>query len=284
MPDINAIKADITAADEELAKVTEAYKAEANDANAKALTDQLSKIKELNAALTKAYEESDPLSTDIEKRIEQVRKEEKEKLYSRQESLEEEKKALEEKVKNAEERAKLIEEQSKAELEKALKEAQTKKPGEGEAQVLDQEAVNSAIEEALSKYKLEAEKEQAAIRAEADAQVAALQNKLAKQELDSYKEKIIQDANGKIISDMVVGSSKEELDNAAIRARQAYERVFKEAAATRAGVEDDIRGLTPTPPNAGGNIGQMTGELTADQIRAMSPEEWKTYRAKLGLK
>jgi len=238
-------------------------------------------VQEAVAAVTKANDEyidalerADPLSQNIEDRISKARKEEKEKLYASLEKQKQEKEEADKRAKELEDRLKKLEEEKKK-LDDANSDGDKKKKNADEI---------ADVEKRILERVAKAEQEAAATKLEAEQKVAALQKELEHKDLEAYKAKKLAEAGNTVVVELVSGATKEEIDNSIVRAQQAKARIVKEIEAARAGAGDEIKNRVPTPPGPQANLTQLTGTLTADQIRKMSPTEWAQHRKSLGFK
>lgn len=264
------------------AEITAAQTAYAENKDPEAATTLLDlqnqKAEALNELATELESNADPLSKDIEERLAQVRKEEKDKLYSSMSSLKTEKERLEAAMKEQEAKLKAAEE-----AVQGLKGAQQhQEPTDPKSVSADK--VNEMLEAALERHQAIAEQQIAAAKQEAQEKVAALEAQLLKAELEAHRGNLLKQYGDKIIPEMVSGNTIEELNNSALVARQAYERIFKQAGAASAEAVNQVRESVPSAPSA--KLSSVGGEveLTAEQIKKLSPAEWKEYRSKLGFK
>lgn len=269
---LSEIKAQLSEADKTVTELRATYEKEKTPELAEKLVSALDVTSKLNAALAKELESADPLSVDIDARIAAARKEEKTKLYDRLKKLEDEKKASDLKIAEIE--------AAKKKLEDEAAKSDAGEQGKEKNKPVTTEAVESLIETLSLKH----EQEILASKMENEARIKAITDQLHTAEINAYKSSQIAAAGGKLIPELVTGNTKEEIDNSLIRARQVYERTFREVGTARAGVEENIRDGVPTVPNTLKSINDLSGTLTAEQVRRMSPAEWKAYRGKLGLK
>lgn len=99
-----------------------------------------------------------------------------------------------------------------------------------------------------------------------------------KAELEGYKASKLAEAKGEIVSGLVFGSTKEEIDASIEVAKAEYQKIV---APLKAQVEQMGK---PDPNNAPGPSNPATPptlEVTAEQLRAMSPAEYAKHRENL---
>jgi hypothetical protein len=140
---------------------------------------------------------------EVNKRVEAARKEEKDKLYPQLQALNDSLKDVQATL--AAERKEKDEAKKKADEEAEAKRVAKLSSDERQNEVL------TRLEEQLREERLARE----AFRKE-------LEDRDKKEELRKYRDGLIQAANGEIIPELVIGSTKEEIDNAFERAKARY--------------------------------------------------------------
>lgn len=237
-------------------------------------TELINSIKKVMIRNVLAEEPANPTSTqqiNYEQLIATARKEEKDKLYPLLNAEKEKVKTL-----TTQHNELLL---SNAQLQKdyeAVKvELQQLKDNKG---IKDSEIVTKLKEE---KVKLENELKQLResavnvddLRAEIEKEVKA------KYEVDLYKvEKMSSDDyKGKIIPELVSGTTKEEIDASLESSKNRYSELFAQASPTP-------QQTTPSVPAGTPNMNTFNqGTIGADDISSMSISDWAEYRKKLGL-
>lgn len=151
---------------------------------------------------------------ELNERLEAVRKEEKQKLYSEIDSL---KNQLKDSDLTTKERDALRQQVADAEKQIAAINAAKKADGSVDPLLLSKQV---------------AEDTRKAMSQEYDSRFSEMQQKLnaaeergRKQELASYRQSLIAAANGRIIPAMVIGNTKEELDAAATESKAQFEAI-----------------------------------------------------------
>jgi DNA repair exonuclease SbcCD ATPase subunit len=275
------LKALITKLTAELVTAQAAYKEKPEADEAAKVIELQSKISDAQTQLADALEKNvDPLSVDIEKRLAQARKEEKEKLYERLKEVQFEKDKAAADLKAATESLDTL----KAEQAEAAKKLEDQNTNNNNADALSSEKVQELVATAIEKQQAVAEQQIAAAKAEADQQVKALQAQLTKAEVDAHRMNVLKENGDKIIPELVTGNTIEEINTSVLVARQAYERIFKTASTASAEAEAQVRDSVPSTPSRTLTLNDQGSDLTAEQIRNMSPAQWQEHRAKLGFK
>lgn len=269
---LTAAKAEYDAARQRLAAAQAAAAANKDDAALAAKVQEAqAEVHKTQAVYVEALEKNDPLSQNIEERLAKVRREEKEKLYATQEKLKAD-------AADAEKRAAELADK----LKKKEEEEEERKKTAGNKK--DEPNQLAEIEKRLTEAVLKTEQEAAARNAESETKIAALQKELAAKETAAYRASKLLELGNTVVTELVTGDTKEEIDNSIIKAQQAKLRIVKEIETARAGAENQSRQQVPTPLNPSTSLTQLTGTLTAEQIRKMSPAEWAAHRTKLGFK
>jgi DNA repair exonuclease SbcCD ATPase subunit len=99
-----------------------------------------------------------------------------------------------------------------------------------------------------------------------------------KAELESYKATKIAGANGEIVAGLVRGNTKEEIDASIELAKQEYQNIVAplKSQLEEAGKPNVANAPKPSNPNT-----PPVMEVTAEDLRAMSPAEYAKHREKL---
>jgi hypothetical protein len=224
------------------------------------------------ADAAKKGEQIDPLGIDIKAALEKARKQEKDKLYQQMQAQDARLKELEENNK------KLLEALSN---KKAEEKPEPKPENKGEAKGIDEDAITRATEGA---FKL-AEQKFMKMLEEANGRVMALENQLKSNDISTYKNQLIEANKDAIIPELIVGTTREELDTSLITAKQAFarleQRFGKLAGKENAGsaAAPTAASITiPTPAVAGQ---AAPGAAKTVDVSRMSPAEYKSHREAL---
>ena len=230
---------------------------------------------------------------DVKTVIEKARQEEKEKLYDRirgAKAVESENAALKIAMDKLEKESanlvKKIEDMSK----------KTSKPGDS-GQVDTQVIIDETA-------KLVSQQMQANFKAERDQlvnQINTLSNQLTATSLSSLREKLVAEANGKIIPELVRGDTEENLRTSVIEARRAYEKIVSQVggnlpkpnasaaeSAPSAAVPAANATMQPAAPTmvepgptaftTGDNSGADQAEQFGKEVKSMSREDYAKIR------
>lgn len=187
-------------------------------------------------------------SAKIQELLQNARVQEKDKLYKTIELKDNTIKQLEKEIEKLKEEVKLKEEQGMADNQELLETIKQMK-----------EAQDKLVED------LEAEKK---ARRQA--------------ELDSYKQKKIQEANGEILVELVTGETEEEIDESVELAKQKYQEIINPYREKLEEYEEKLS--KPNPQNAPKPADPTPSahvEFTAEEIKKMTPEEYKKYREQI---
>jgi hypothetical protein len=100
--------------------------------------------------------------------------------------------------------------------------------------------------------------------------------------LEAYRVEAIRAAGNSIIPEMVYGNTEAEIDEAIIKSKRRFADIKAQTEATyRTGLtQTPVPGMSNPPANPGGQPDDRQGaeEITAEQIAAMSEEEWAKNR------
>lgn len=193
-------------------------------------------------------------TTELKELLAKVRQEEKQKVYNRIEALESQLKTKEAKIQ---------------ELEKSMGDLQSKLTGKDEEKKTELQTLTDTL------VSLQERIDQMATSR--DNERSEFQKKQRELELDKYREKKIFAAKGKIIPEMVHGSTEAEIDTLFVLAKQRYQEII---ASVVAGKEAEIE-MTPTPPPVVPVRDSNSGQYTVDDIQRMSPAEYAAHRKDL---
>lgn len=219
-----------------------------------------------------------------EDEVENIRKQEKDKMYKR--------------LEEADSRTKVLEEQLKVltdEREKAIKEAEDRAKKEAEAIRL-REFEELSAKELLLKQETEfnqklntVENEWKARLEEIDrdrqAQAALLDKERRHQELQTYISRRMQEEQEYIIPELlnlISGSSEEEIEMQIDRYKEVSSAILENVQRATAESQSRLKGAGVTAPPVGPMETQMEQQtLTAEDIRNMSMEQYQKMRERL---
>lgn len=247
----------------------------------KEIVQNYSELSQTRAEIVQALESADPLSVDIEKRVQEARKEEKQKLYSKIEEGEKVREELTKAIKEKEESLKTLSDEV---------EGLKKQSSEGDTSGMTDDQINQILDKALEKYQADAENAIKEIKSTYETKLSELHKKLNDSEVQAHKEKLLAQFGDEIIPEMIKGNTIEELEESATVARQAYLRISERTKKLSADSleSDHLRRNPRTPPSTLDSLREDTkGDnpaLDADAIRRMSPDEWREHRKKLGFR
>lgn len=194
---------------------------------------------------------------NFETLIAKARQEEKEKLYPQIEKLKNEVANLTQKVND------YI-------LKLAEKDEQIKK--------LKEELQNLNANPDLTKEYNKLKKEVEELRAENERLKQEYETKINSIELEYYKKEKIAELQGKLIPELVTGTTKEEIDASIELARKRYEEIIQSAISTQQ------NSYVIPPANPKNTPQTVIDNMNYDDIMRLSPKEWAEVRKKLGLK
>lgn len=237
-----------------------------------AMQDEAQKV---TGQKTKTFTEDD---------VENVRKQEKDKLYKR--------------IEEADARAKAMEEQLKVladEREKAIKEAEERAKKEAEA-IRQREFEELSAKELLLKQETEftkkindVENEWKARLEEIDrdrqAQAALLDKERRHQELQNYIGRRMQEEQEYIIPELlnlIGGSSEDEIESQILKYKEVSSAILENVQRATAESQSRLKGAGVTAPPVGPMETQMEQQtLTAEDIRNMSMDQYQKMRERL---
>jgi hypothetical protein len=228
-------------------------------------------------------EHIDPLTTDIKAAIEKARQQEKSKLYSQ---IEETKKAAKIAEDLAAARAAELETMKKqiADLQKkpageGEKGGDGEKGGEGEKKpALSEELLNKAIDAAVLATSKKFEEAMAA----ANARVAELEQQSKAKDIGAFRDQLISANKDYIVPELVTGSTREELEQSLVLAKQVFARVTQGMKK-----KDDGDGTAPAPrtiqipPTPPINDQGAPGAPRAVDVKQLSSADYAKNRAEL---
>lgn len=237
-----------------------------------AMQDEAQKV---TGQKTKTFTEDD---------VENVRKQEKDKLYKR--------------IEEADSRAKAMEEQLKVlseEREQAIKEAEERAKKEAEA-IRQREFEELSAKELLLKQETEftkkindVENEWKARLEEIDrdrqAQAALLDKERRHQELQNYIGRRMQEEQEYIIPELlnlIGGSSEDEIESQILKYKEVSSAILENVQRATAESQSRLKGAGVTAPPVGPMETQMEQQtLTAEDIRNMSMDQYQKMRERL---
>lgn len=193
-------------------------------------------------------------TSELKELLAKVRQEEKQKVYNRIEALEAQLKTKDMKVQ---------------ELEKSISDLQSKLSGKDEEKKTELQMLTDTVvslQERIDQMASSQENER-----------SEFQKKQRELELDKYRDKKISTAKGKIIPEMVRGTTEAEIDASFVLAKQRYQEVIASAVA---GKDAEIE-IAPTPPPVTPVRDSNSGQFTSDDIQRMSPAEYAAHRKQL---
>lgn len=222
--------------------------------------------------------------TFTEDDVENIRKQEKDKMYKRLEEADARVKAMEEQMsliaqereaarKEAEERA-----AKEAEL---LRERELNELSAKELLLKREDEFNVKLSQIEQDYKSRFEE----IESQRQAQAALLDQERRYQELTSYRQRRMQDEQEAIIPeliDLVTGNSEEEIENSIAVLRERSNAIIESIQQATAASQGRLRGVSPTAPPVGPMETQTEYQtLTAEDIRNMPMEQYAKMRDRL---
>lgn len=210
------------------------------------------------ASSVQSSEETAEGSDDVQSLIKKVREEEKSKLYGRIETLKKEKSDLESQMNGIQDQL------------KEMKAALTGKDEEKQTEIQKLTGVVNGLQEQILNMN------EQMVQEREDAQ-----KKQRQLELDNYRAKKISEARGKIIPQMVHGTTEVEIDASVLEAKSEYLKIYNTGLKRRSEeieVEETETPLVqPIQPTREENAGQPT----VDQINDMSMDEYEKHRKEI---
>jgi DNA repair exonuclease SbcCD ATPase subunit len=222
--------------------------------------------------------------TFTEEDVENIRKQEKDKLYK--------------KIDDADNRVKILEEQLKTisqEREAAVKEAEKRAKAEAKA-IKEKEFEELSAKELLLRQEDEFNKKINTVEAEwrarleeidrdRQAQAALLEKERRHQELQNYTNRRLQEEQEHIIPELlglIGGSTEEEIETQINKYKEASSAILESVQKATADSQSRLKGAGVTAPPVGPMETQMEQQtLTAEDIRNMSMEQYQKMRERL---
>lgn len=209
------------------------------------------------------------LKEELQEKVETARKEEKDKLYTDLNAVKAENAKLKETISAEEKTKKEQEEKRKAEEATRKAEEDKKKEEEANKSKSEIEVLKTTFEKQLK------EQQDSFLKTLEETQktVISLTEKITTESLDTYKKNLISSANGKLIEELVIGNTKEELDASLVKAKEKYQEILKKNnIVEKDDKESSDENQLPTPKIS---LGGKEVLLTPEVIKNMSPEEYK---------
>lgn len=207
------------------------------------------------------------VTINYEDLIARARKEEKDKLYPKLEKLELDNKDLVAKHNQA-----LISIGEKdteiSRLRAELEQARTNSTTSNNQEITNLKAQLKEAQDSIAEYKAN------------EIDVDELTQKITQQvteeyEVKLYKEQKLREVGNEIIPELVMGTTKEEIDNSIVASQERYKTILQNVA----------KKSTPSIPSVNVSTGSMQSkEINPTDIANMSPSEWAEYRKTLGLR
>ncbi len=204
---------------------------------------------------------------DYEALIQKARQEEKDKLYPEIEALKNKNKTLSEELQTK--TTEITDLQKKIEettakyttMEEELEELKSKNEKAGEKDK-ELQKLQKTIGELTTKLK--------DIEKIAEEREKANEERVRKMNLELFKKEKLLEAGDEIILELVSGETEEEITTSIETAKAKYKEIYEKA----------VKGVPPTKP-ANPNVGIIPKDMKPEDIRKMSPEEYKEYRKAL---
>lgn len=199
------------------------------------------------------------LAADMNATLAKARSQEKDKLYNQIESLKTELTAAQQlSTQQADTIKNLSEKGGDAGGGGGTDGGDKNKDGDGDG--FTQEQVNQAITAGLSKMQ---EAYEAKV-GELTNQINSLRESTTQETLGTYRDSLLSQNKGQIIEELVVGNTKEELDNSLVQAKQAYARIAQQLTSDGQAAAASAPAVPPAPtlnpPSAPGNAGTTPGQ------------------------
>lgn len=222
--------------------------------------------------------------TFTEDDVENIRKQEKDKMYKRLEEADSRVKAMEEQmsiIASEREEARKEAEERAAKETQLLRERELNELSAKELLLKREDEFNFKLNQIEQDYKSRFEE----IEAQRQAQAALLDQERRFQELTSYRQRRMQDEQESIIPeliDLVTGNSEEEIENSIAVLRDRSNAIIESIQQATAASQGRLRGVSPTAPPVGPMETQTEYQtLTAEDIRNMPMEQYAKMRDRL---
>jgi len=196
---------------------------------------------------------------DIQKLMEKVRKEEKDKLYPQLEHSKQMQGQLQKQIETLENQMELVKTDDNKKVEKKSEEFNT-------------------LQSSLDDMK----KDNVILRQQQEALVTESQNQILAMRLDTYRANAIAKAGPRLIPELVLGRTEAEIDAAIMESKKRFNDIETSVknVLTNNKANAPIPSIGGQPPQPLGNP-QSAQELTADAINHMSAEEWAKKRMEI---
>lgn len=222
--------------------------------------------------------------TFTEDEVENIRKQEKDKLYKKVDDADTRVKALEEQLKTIsqerEEAVKEAEKRAKAEA-KALREKEFEELSAKELLLRQETEFNQKLNTVENEWKARLEE----IDRDRQAQAALLEKERRHQELQNYIGRRMQEEQEHIIPELlglVNGSTEEEIESQINKYKEVSSAILENVQRATAESQSRLKGAGVTAPPVGPMETQMEQQtLTAEDIRNMSMEQYQKMRERL---
>lgn len=222
--------------------------------------------------------------TFTEDDVENIRKQEKDKMYKRLEEADIRVKSMEEQmsilIQEREAARREADERAKQEQE-LIKQRELNELSAKELLLKKEDEFNQRISTVEQEWKSRLEQ----IESQRQAQEALLEKERRIQELQSYRSKRLQDTADSIIpelQDLVYGNSEEEIENSISMLVERSNAIIESIQQATAASQSRLRGAPVTAPPVGPMETQMEYQtLTADDIRNMPMDQYVKMRDRL---
>jgi hypothetical protein len=196
--------------------------------------------------------------------VEEFRKQEKDKVYSRINSMEQEVERLR---------------QEREAERKALEEEQARLEADAKAKAEE----NMDVRDLLKQTREEVQAELRAAREEAERAQAMLEQERKLSELSSYRQQALAAVSERLVpefADFIGGDTPEQIDASIADALERSDRVVQGMLAAQQQQLQGMQGARVTAPTGNGPLEeqQEQRQLTVEQIKAMSPSEYAAHR------
>lgn len=224
---------------------------------------------------------------ELESLLRKVRKEEKDKLYSKITQLEEANRSLQETNSSLEQQVRELQSKGSSETDSLVKEIEALKSQIAELTKGDKAVTNQPNNQPGTNSNQAQNPEVEALKAQlAETQetlkkmnefVANLQQQTQAQQVQALRQSLIAQKASDLpaaVHFMITGNTPEEIEKSIENARQFYQAVYQEASKNVVAVPSS---------NPAGDI-KLPGELTVEQIQNMTLDQWAEWRQKIGLR